>query len=83
MAKPSRPMFNRATYGEYAPGSIFKIINALALLEKHPHATQLFVPMNARRYLERLSAAVAAPIDIVSTGAERDDTILVRDPFSD
>ena len=33
MAEPWRPMFNRATYGEYAPGSIFKIINALALLE--------------------------------------------------
>ena len=40
------------------------------------------LPLNARRYLERLSAAVAAPIDIVSTGAERDDTILVRHPFA-
>ncbi len=33
MAEPARPMFNRATYGEYAPASIFKIINGLALLE--------------------------------------------------
>jgi penicillin-binding protein 2 len=33
MAEPQRPMFNRATYGEYAPGSTFKIIHALALLE--------------------------------------------------
>lgn len=33
MAEPARPMFNRATYGEYAPGSTFKILHALALLE--------------------------------------------------
>lgn len=33
MAEPARPLFNRATYGEYAPGSTFKILHALALLE--------------------------------------------------
>ena len=42
LAKPSRPMFNRATYGEYAPGSIFKIINALALLENGLDPAELF-----------------------------------------
>ncbi len=31
--EPERPMFNRATYGEYAPGSTFKVIHALAQLE--------------------------------------------------
>jgi penicillin-binding protein 2 len=33
LAEPARPMFNRATYGEYAPGSTFKVLHALALLE--------------------------------------------------
>jgi adenylosuccinate synthase len=39
------------------------------------------LPVNARRYLERLSELVGAPIDIVSTGPDRDETILVRHPF--
>lgn len=42
MAEPWRPMFNRATYGEYAPGSIFKIINALALLEDGLDPKEIF-----------------------------------------
>ena len=40
------------------------------------------LPANARRYLERLSALVGVPIDIVSTGADRAQTIVLRDPFS-
>lgn len=42
MAEPARPMFNRATYGEYAPGSTFKIINALALLEDGLNVDEIF-----------------------------------------
>ena len=40
------------------------------------------LPANAQRYLERLSQSVGAPIDIVSTGPDRDETILVRHPFA-
>ena len=39
------------------------------------------LPANARSYLERLEALVAVPIDILSTGAERDQTIVLRHPF--
>ena len=39
------------------------------------------LPANARRYLERLSELAGAPIDIVSTGPDRDETILCRHPF--
>lgn len=42
MAQPQRPMFNRATYGEYAPGSTFKIIHALALLENGLNPQELY-----------------------------------------
>jgi adenylosuccinate synthase len=40
------------------------------------------LPSEAQRYLERLSDCVGAPIDMVSTGPDRDETILLRHPFS-
>ena len=40
------------------------------------------LPANARRYLERLSELVAVPADIVSTGPDRAETIVLRDPFA-
>jgi adenylosuccinate synthase len=39
------------------------------------------LPVNARRYLERLEELVGAPIDIISTGPERRDTIIRKNPF--
>jgi adenylosuccinate synthase len=39
------------------------------------------LPSNARRYLERLVEVVGVPIAIVSTGPERDQTILLQHPF--
>lgn len=39
------------------------------------------LPENARRYLERIAEIVDTPIDIISTGPERDETIVLRDPF--
>lgn len=39
------------------------------------------LPANARAYLNRLEELCQVPIDIVSTGPERDETILKRHPF--
>jgi len=39
------------------------------------------LPKNAKKYLERISELISLPIDIVSTGAERSDTIIHRHPF--
>ncbi|MGD8378872.1 MAG: adenylosuccinate synthase [Gammaproteobacteria bacterium] len=39
------------------------------------------LPENARRYLERIEELVGVPIDIISTGAERAHTIILRHPF--
>jgi adenylosuccinate synthase len=39
------------------------------------------LPANARRYLERIETLVGVPLDLVSTGAERDETIVLRHPF--
>jgi adenylosuccinate synthase len=39
------------------------------------------LPANARRYLERLASVCEVPIDMISTGPERDETIVLRHPF--
>jgi len=39
------------------------------------------LPLNARRYLERVQGFIGAPIDMVSTGPDRDHTILLRHPY--
>ncbi|HEX4584059.1 MAG TPA: adenylosuccinate synthase [Burkholderiaceae bacterium] len=40
------------------------------------------LPAGARNYLTRLSELAEVPIDLVSTGPERDQTIVLRHPFS-
>lgn len=39
------------------------------------------LPLAAQRYLQCVEETVGAPIDMVSTGPGRDDTILLRHPF--
>ena len=38
-------------------------------------------PAAARRYLERIEALAGVPVELVSTGPERDQTIVLRSPF--
>ncbi len=40
------------------------------------------LPPNARDYLNRIEEVVGAPVDIVSTGPERDETIILKHPFN-
>jgi adenylosuccinate synthase len=39
------------------------------------------LPAKARSYLERLQALVGVPITIISTGPDRDQTIIRQNPF--
>jgi adenylosuccinate synthase len=39
------------------------------------------LPAPAQRYLERLESLVGAPVDIISTGPDRRETIISRHPF--
>jgi len=39
------------------------------------------LPVNARRYLERMAEVCGVAIDMVSTGPDRNETILLRHPF--
>ncbi len=40
------------------------------------------LPLNARRYLERVQALIGAPIAMVSTGPGREHTIVLRHPYT-
>jgi adenylosuccinate synthase len=40
------------------------------------------LPKAARSYLERIAAICAVPVDMVSTGPDRDETIVLRHPFA-
>jgi len=39
------------------------------------------LPANAQRYLKRIEALCEVPVDMISTGPDRDETILLRHPF--
>jgi len=40
------------------------------------------LPPRARAYLERIQAICGVPVDMISTGPERDETIVLRHPFN-
>jgi len=65
------------------------VARAKPILEEMPGWTESTVgvtdfdklPANAQRYLKRLSEVCGIPIDMVSTGPDRNETIMLRDPF--
>jgi len=40
------------------------------------------LPQAARDYIKRIEELVGAPIDIISTGPDRNETIVLRHPFA-
>ncbi len=41
------------------------------------------LPAQAIKYIRRIEELIHCPVALVSTSPEREDTILVRDPFAD
>jgi len=41
------------------------------------------LPATAIKYIRRIEELIEAPVALLSTSPERDDTILVKDPFAD
>ncbi len=41
------------------------------------------LPAQAIKYIQRVQELIETPVALVSTSPEREDTILVQDPFSD
>jgi adenylosuccinate synthase len=40
------------------------------------------LPLAARNYLERIAQVCGVPVDMVSTGPDREETIVLRHPFA-
>jgi adenylosuccinate synthase len=65
------------------------VARAKPILEELPGWTESTVgvtqfdklPLNAQRYLTRMSEVCGVPIDMVSTGPDRNETIMLRHPF--
>ena len=41
------------------------------------------LPGEANKYVRRIEELIEAPVTLLSTSPDRDDTILIRDPFND
>ena len=41
------------------------------------------LPASAVKYIRRIEELIEAPVALLSTSPERDDTVLVQDPFAD
>jgi adenylosuccinate synthase len=41
------------------------------------------LPASAIKYIRRIEELIGAPVAMLSTSPEREDTILVQDPFAD
>ena len=41
------------------------------------------LPANARAYIKYIEETVEVPVDIISTGPDREETIILRHPFSE
>jgi adenylosuccinate synthase len=57
-------------------------------IEGWPHSTAgarswAQLPARAIKYIRRIEELIRTPVALVSTSPEREDTILVRDPFAD
>ena len=78
--------------GDSASGSLMDIDSYKALepiYEDLPGWTESTVgaksldelPENARAYIRYIAAAIEVPVDIISTGPDREETIILRHPF--
>ena len=71
------------------PYGAAQVALAKPILEEMPGWTESTVgvtefdrlPVNAQRYLNRMSEVCGVPIDMVSTGPDRNETIILNNPF--
>ena len=82
--------YKDADGNEIAPTDADSYVGLQPVYEEVPGWTESTVgaktleelPANARAYIKRVEALIGAPIDIISTGPDRNETIVLRHPFA-
>jgi adenylosuccinate synthase len=71
--------------GQTAQAKIKPIYETFEGWQQSTHGARTWaeLPAGAVKYVRRLEELIEAPVTLVSTSPERDDTILVQDPFAD
>ncbi|CUW46499.1 adenylosuccinate synthase [Novacetimonas hansenii] len=78
----------KTTHFPSAPGAQSRIRPVFETMEgwegtTHGARSWADLPAQAIKYVRRIEELVEAPVTLLSTSPERDDTILMRDPFED
>ena len=77
---PAGPRFDGASYKDVVP--VYETLPGWS--ESTSGARDLdALPSNARAYVRSVAEAVGVPVDLISTGPERSETIVVRHPFDE
>ena len=71
--------FWRWTLALVAPVAFLALSASIWLL---PFDVRADLPAQAIKYVRRIEELIRCPVALVSTSPQRDDTILVRDPFA-
>ena len=75
-------MLCREFHGAFAPRSWVRGIRA-HLPSTEGARSWADLPAQAIKYVRQVEELIGAPVALLSTSPERDDTILVTDPFED
>lgn len=74
---------------DHVPASAPRLAQAEPIYEELPGFARLAavnslsdLPVEARRYLDRIAELAGVPVQIVSIGARRDQTLVVDDPLA-
>ncbi|NBC33336.1 MAG: adenylosuccinate synthase [Alphaproteobacteria bacterium] len=76
-------VINRLPAGQMAQASVEPVYETLDGWSESTQGARSWadLPANAVKYSRRIEELIGAPIALLSTSPERDDTILMRDPF--
>ncbi len=71
--------------GQEAQAAVEPVYESCAGWTQNTHGARAWadLPPNAVKYIRRLEELIEAPVALISTSPEREDTILLRDPFAD
>ena len=76
---PVRPRFDSEFYSEIRP--VYEDLPGWSESTAGGPKILAALPKGARRYIEHIEQAVGAPIAVISTGPDRDETIMLEELF--